>query len=137
MSAAPVPTALELSSVSVKYGGISACKDVSLKVEAGGIVTLIGANASAIHKAEDRDAFKQAMQRISLRVPESGTAHSRSEAVRVLERVGFPAIIRPSFTMGGTGGNIAYNREEFEKLIDWALAMSPVGQVLIELEPVE
>ena len=95
-------------------------------------VTLIGASADAIHKAEDRDAFKQAMQRISLRVPESGTAHNRNEAVRVLDRVGFPAIIRPSFTMGGTGGNIAYNREEFEKLIDWALAMSPVGQVLIE-----
>ncbi|HKT34149.1 MAG TPA: carbamoyl-phosphate synthase large subunit [Nitrospira sp.] len=95
-------------------------------------VTLIGASADAIHKAEDRDAFKQAMQRIGLRVPESGTAHSRDEAVRVLDRVGFPAIIRPSFTMGGTGGNIAYNREEFEKLIEWALAMSPVGQVLIE-----
>ena len=95
-------------------------------------VALIGANADAIHKAEDRDAFKQAMQRIRLRVPESGTAHSREEAIRVLDRVGFPAIIRPSFTMGGTGGNIAYNREEFEKLIDWALAMSPVGQVLIE-----
>ena len=95
-------------------------------------VTLIGASADAIHKAEDRDAFKQAMQRIGLRVPESGTAHSREEAIRVLDRVGFPAIIRPSFTMGGTGGNIAYNREEFEKLIEWALAMSPVGQVLIE-----
>ena len=95
-------------------------------------VKLIGASAEAIHKAEDRDAFKQAMQRIGLRVPESGTVHSREEAVRILERVGFPAIIRPSFTMGGTGGNIAYNREEFEKLIDWALAMSPVGQVLIE-----
>ena len=95
-------------------------------------VTLIGASADAIHKAEDRDAFKQAMQRIGLRVPESGTAHSRDEAIRVLDRVGFPAIIRPSFTMGGTGGNIAYNREEFEKLIEWALAMSPVGQVLIE-----
>ena len=95
-------------------------------------VTLIGASADAIHKAEDRDAFKQAMQRIGLRVPESGTARSRDEAIRVLERVGFPAIIRPSFTMGGTGGNIAYNREEFEKLIEWALAMSPVGQVLIE-----
>ena len=66
------------------------------------------------------------MQRIGLRVPESGTAHSREEAIRVLDRVGFPAIIRPSFTMGGTGGNIAYNREEFEKLIEWALAMSPV-----------
>ena len=95
-------------------------------------VTLIGASADAIHKAEDRDAFKQAMQRIGLRVPESGTAHSRDEAIRLLDRVGFPAIIRPSFTMGGTGGNIAYNREEFEKLIEWALAMSPVGQVLIE-----
>src|SRR5689334_13050348 len=95
-------------------------------------VTLIGASADAIHKAEDRDAFKQAMQRIGLRVPESGTARSREDAIRVLDRVGFPAIIRPSFTMGGTGGNIAYNREEFEKLIDWALAMSPVGQVLIE-----
>ncbi|HSF69122.1 MAG TPA: carbamoyl-phosphate synthase large subunit, partial [Nitrospira sp.] len=95
-------------------------------------VTLIGAAAEAIHKAEDRDAFKQAMQRINLRVPESGTARSRDEAIRVLDRVGFPAIIRPSFTMGGTGGNIAYNREEFEKLIEWALAMSPVGQVLIE-----
>src|SRR5512147_1068113 len=95
-------------------------------------VRLIGASAEAIHKAEDRDAFKQAMQRIGLRVPESGTAHSRQEALTILDTVGFPAIIRPSFTMGGTGGNIAYNREEFEKLIDWALAMSPVSQVLIE-----
>lgn len=95
-------------------------------------VKLIGASAEAIHKAEDREAFKQAMQRIGLRVPKSGTARSRQEAVAILETVGFPAIIRPSFTMGGTGGNIAYNREEFEKLIEWALAMSPVGQVLIE-----
>ncbi|THJ23159.1 MAG: carbamoyl-phosphate synthase large subunit [Nitrospira sp. CG24D] len=95
-------------------------------------VKLIGASAEAIHKAEDREAFKQAMQRIGLNVPESGTAHNRDEAARILEKVGFPAIIRPSFTMGGTGGNIAYNREEFEKLIDWALAMSPTGQVLIE-----
>ena len=95
-------------------------------------VKLIGASAEAIHKAEDREAFKQAMERIGLKVPESGTAHTREEATRILEKVGFPAIIRPSFTMGGTGGNIAYNREEFEKLIDWALAMSPVSQVLIE-----
>ena len=95
-------------------------------------VALIGASAEAIHKAEDRDAFKQAMHRIGLRVPKSGTAHQRSEALSILETVGFPAIIRPSFTMGGTGGNIAYNREEFERLIDWALAMSPVSQVLIE-----
>lgn len=95
-------------------------------------VRLIGASAEAIHKAEDRDAFKHAMQRIGLRVPKSGTAHTRQEAITILEMVGFPAIIRPSFTMGGTGGNIAYNREEFERLIDWALAMSPVNQVLIE-----
>jgi carbamoyl-phosphate synthase large subunit len=95
-------------------------------------VKLIGASAEAIHKAEDRDAFKLAMQKIGLRVPRSGTAHTRQEAIAILDLVGFPAIIRPSFTMGGTGGNIAYNREEFEKLIDWALAMSPVSQVLIE-----
>ena len=95
-------------------------------------VKLIGASAEAIHKAEDREAFKLAMERIGLKVPESGTAHTREEAIRILEKVGFPAIIRPSFTMGGTGGNIAYNREEFERLIDWALAMSPVSQVLIE-----
>ncbi|MFO0707445.1 MAG: carbamoyl-phosphate synthase large subunit [Nitrospira sp.] len=95
-------------------------------------VKLIGASAEAIHKAEDREAFKLAMERIGLKVPESGTAHTREEATRILEKVGFPAIIRPSFTMGGTGGNIAYNREEFERLIDWALAMSPVSQVLIE-----
>jgi carbamoyl-phosphate synthase large subunit len=95
-------------------------------------VTLIGASAEAIHKAEDREAFKQAMHRIGLRVPKSGTAHTRQEALTILDTVGFPAIIRPSFTMGGTGGNIAYNREEFERLIDWALAVSPVSQVLIE-----
>lgn len=95
-------------------------------------VALIGASADAIHKAEDRDAFKQAMHRIGLRVPKSGTVHTRQQALTVLDTVGFPAIIRPSFTMGGTGGNIAYNREEFERLIDWALAMSPVSQVLIE-----
>ncbi|HSL03528.1 MAG TPA: carbamoyl-phosphate synthase large subunit, partial [Nitrospiraceae bacterium] len=95
-------------------------------------VKLIGASAEAIHKAEDREAFKHAMQRIGLRVPTSGTAHTRDEAIKILEQTGFPSIIRPSFTMGGTGGNIAYNREEFEKLIDWALAMSPVSQVLIE-----
>ena len=95
-------------------------------------VALIGASAEAIHKAEDRDAFKQAMHRIGLRVPKSGTAQTRQDALTILDTVGFPAIIRPSFTMGGTGGNIAYNREEFERLIDWALAMSPVSQVLIE-----
>ncbi len=95
-------------------------------------VRLIGASAEAIHKAEDREAFKEAMQRIGLRVPKSGTARTRDEAVKLVDYVGFPAIIRPSFTLGGTGGNIAYNREEFERLIEWGLAMSPVSQVLIE-----
>ena len=95
-------------------------------------VKLIGASAEAIHKAEDREAFKLAMQRIGLHIPKSGTAHNRNEAVAILETVGFPAVIRPSFTLGGTGGNIAYNREEFEKLIDWGLTTSPVSQVLIE-----
>jgi carbamoyl-phosphate synthase large subunit len=95
-------------------------------------VKLIGASAEAIYKAEDREAFKHAMQRIGLRVPASGTAHSREGAIKILEQIGFPAIVRPSFTMGGTGGNIAYNREEFEKIVDWGLAMSPVGQLLIE-----
>ncbi|HEX7092309.1 MAG TPA: carbamoyl-phosphate synthase large subunit [Nitrospiraceae bacterium] len=95
-------------------------------------VRLIGASAEAIHKAEDREAFKHAMQRIGLRVPASGTAHNREEAIKVLERIGFPAIIRPSFTMGGTGGNIAYNREEFDKIVEWGFAMSPIGQLLIE-----
>src|SRR5215470_13124713 len=95
-------------------------------------VKVIGASPEAIHKAEDRGAFKQAMQRIGLRVPESGVAHTRDEALGMLDRVGFPAIIRPSYTLGGTGGNIAYNREEFDRIVDWGLAMSPVSQVLIE-----
>ena len=95
-------------------------------------VQLIGASAEAIHKAEDREAFKEAMRRIGLKTPDSGSARSREEAARVLEQVGFPAIVRPSFTMGGTGGNIAYNREEFEEYVEWGLAMSPVGEILVE-----
>jgi carbamoyl-phosphate synthase large subunit len=95
-------------------------------------VQLIGASAEAIHKAEDREAFKQAMHRIGLKTPDSGSARTREEAVKVVERVGFPAIVRPSFTLGGTGGNIAYNREEFERFVDWGLAMSPVGEILVE-----
>jgi carbamoyl-phosphate synthase large subunit len=95
-------------------------------------VTLIGASIDAIHKAEDRDAFRQAMWKIGLRVPDSGVATSLAEAEQQLERIKFPAIVRPSFTMGGTGGNIAYNIEEFRTQVEWGLAMSPVRQVLIE-----
>ncbi len=95
-------------------------------------VRLIGASAEAIHKAEDRDAFRQAMWRIGLAVPASGIATSLAEAERHIERIGFPVIVRPSFTLGGTGGNIAYNIEEFRRHVEWGLAMSPVRQVLIE-----
>ena len=95
-------------------------------------VKLIGASIEAIHKAEDRDAFRQAMWKIGLRVPDSGVATSLLEAEEQVRRVQFPAIVRPSFTMGGTGGNIAYNIEEFRSQVEWGLAMSPVRQVLIE-----
>ncbi len=95
-------------------------------------VQLIGASSEAIHKAEDRGAFKQAMQRIGLKTPDSGSARTREEAVKAVEQIGFPVIVRPSFTLGGTGGNIAYNREEFERVVDWGLAMSPVGEILVE-----
>ncbi|MBX3371526.1 MAG: carbamoyl-phosphate synthase large subunit, partial [Nitrospira sp.] len=93
---------------------------------------LIGASIEAIHKAEDRDAFRQAMWKIGLRVPDSGVATSLQEAEEVVRRTQFPAIVRPSFTMGGTGGNIAYNIEEFRTQVEWGLAMSPVRQVLVE-----
>ena len=95
-------------------------------------VELIGATLDTIRKAEDRDLFRQAMARIGLEVPESGYAKSIEEAETIIERVGFPAIIRPSFTLGGTGGNIAYNREEFQEHVQWGLSTSPVHQVLIE-----
>ena len=96
-------------------------------------VRLIGASYDAIVKAEDRDLFKQAMAKIGLTVPAGGMVTNRLEAPLVLDAIGgFPVIVRPSFTLGGTGGNVAYNREEYERMIDWGLAMSPVGQVLVE-----
>ena len=95
-------------------------------------VQLIGASYEAINKAEDREAFKQAMEHIGVATPLSRLIRNREDAMSFLEIVGFPAIVRPSFTLGGTGGNIAYNREEFERYVDWALLMSPVGEALIE-----
>jgi carbamoyl-phosphate synthase large subunit len=95
-------------------------------------VELIGAKLHAIKKAEDRDLFKQAMTRIGLEVPESGYVRSLDEALTIVDRVGYPAIIRPSFTLGGTGASIAYNREEYEEQVQWGLNLSPVHQVLIE-----
>ena len=95
-------------------------------------VELIGANAEAIEKAEDRLKFREAMDRIGLESPRSAIAHSLEEALAALDHVGLPAIIRPSFTLGGTGGGIAYNREEFERIVAGGLDASPTTEVLIE-----
>ena len=95
-------------------------------------VAMIGANQQAIDKAEDRQLFDQAMKNIGLETPRSGIAHNMAEARAVLAEVGFPCIIRPSFTMGGTGGGIAYNREEFEEICFRGLDLSPTSELLID-----
>ena len=95
-------------------------------------VEMIGAKPEAIDKAEDRQKFREAMDKIGLESARSGVAHTMDEAFAVLERTGLPSIIRPSFTMGGTGGGIAYNREEFETIVRGGLAASPTTEVLIE-----
>lgn len=95
-------------------------------------VEMIGANADTIDKAEDRSRFDKAMKDIGLACPVSGIAHNMEEAYGVLEKVGFPCIIRPSFTMGGTGGGIAYNREEFEEICARGLDLSPTSELLID-----
>ncbi|MEQ9488745.1 MAG: carbamoyl-phosphate synthase large subunit [Alphaproteobacteria bacterium] len=95
-------------------------------------VEMIGAKADVIDKAEDRQRFREAMDKIGLESPRSRMVGSLAEALEAVEDTGLPAIIRPSFTMGGTGGGIAYNRDEFVKLIDGGLRASPVGTVLVE-----
>ena len=95
-------------------------------------VKLLGANLSSIKRAEERDKFKRIIQSRGLQVPKSGYAHSYKEAKEILKHVGLPAIIRPSYTLGGTGGNVAYNTEEYEEYIRWGLNLSPKSQVLIE-----
>ena len=95
-------------------------------------VELIGANEAAIEKAEDRQLFRQAMDKIGLVSPKSRLAKSVEEATAALDFVGLPAIIRPSFTLGGTGGGIAYNTEEFEEIVRGGLRASPAHEVLIE-----
>jgi carbamoyl-phosphate synthase large subunit len=95
-------------------------------------VELIGAKADAIDKAEDRMRFRDAMKTIGLETPRSMMAHNRTEAAAALEFVGLPVIIRPSFTMGGTGGGVAYNKEEFFEIIERGLDASPTSQVLVE-----
>ncbi|MFL6595255.1 MAG: carbamoyl-phosphate synthase large subunit [Chthoniobacterales bacterium] len=96
-------------------------------------VKLIGANAAAIAKGEDRQLFKEAMISIGLDVPRSGVAHNINDVMRIAEQIGsFPLIIRPAFTLGGSGGGIAYNREELDEIATRGLELSPVTEVLIE-----
>ena len=95
-------------------------------------VEMIGADVDAIHKAEDRTLFKAAMEKIGLRVAPSGYAKNLEQAWAVVEDTGFPAIIRPSYTLGGTGGGIAYSRDEFQATVEWALKSSLTNEALIE-----
>ena len=111
--------------------------NVSVELAESGVldaysVELIGAKLPAIQKAEDRALFKDAMVKIGLEVPQSGIAHTVQEALALVQEIGFPAIIRPAFTLGGTGGGIAYNIEEYEKMVTTGLALSPISELLIE-----
>ncbi|MDB4950392.1 MAG: Carbamoyl-phosphate synthase large subunit glutamine-dependent [Gemmatimonadetes bacterium] len=111
--------------------------NVALELHDSGVlerygVELIGANARAIRMAEDRSQFAQAMRRIGLKLPHGGFAKSLDEALRIVESTDYPAIIRPSFTLGGTGGGIAYNRAEFEEQVRRGLDLSPVHEVLVD-----
>jgi carbamoyl-phosphate synthase large subunit len=111
--------------------------NVAMRLSESGVlakygVELIGANARAIKVAEDRAEFALAMARIGLAVPQGRIAHSWEEAIAIADFTGFPAIIRPSFTLGGSGGGVAYNRDEYERIVRRGLAESPTTQVLIE-----
>ncbi len=95
-------------------------------------VKMIGARGDVIKKAEDRELFKEAMQKIGLDLPRSGEARSYKEALKVVEKIGFPAIIRSGFTMGGSGGGIAYNMDEFKVIANRGIEVSPISEILIE-----
>ena len=95
-------------------------------------VKLIGANEEAIRKAEDRQLFRDAMERIGLKMPKSGYAYSVQEALEIASEIGFPVIVRPSFTLGGTGGGVAYNREELEEIAARGLQSSMIGEISVE-----
>jgi carbamoyl-phosphate synthase large subunit len=107
-----------------------ACYDQGIFTRYG--VQMIGANRDAIHRGEDRKVFKDLMLQIGLSVPRSGVVHNMADARQVLAEIGLPLIIRPAFTLGGTGGGIAYNVEEFETIVTSGLDASPVTEVLIE-----
>ena len=95
-------------------------------------VEMIGASLEVIHKAEDREKFRHAMENIDLRVPKSGFAHSMSDVLKIADEIGFPLIIRPSFTLGGTGSGVAYNREELMEIAKGGLDASMISEVMIE-----
>ena len=95
-------------------------------------VEMIGATKEAIDKAEDRELFAACMEKIGLKVPESGLAHNNEEAHILLERIGFPCVLRPNFTMGGSGGGIAYNIEEFDEICKRGLELSPTSEIFID-----
>ena len=95
-------------------------------------VEMIGATKEAIDKAEDRELFAASMEKIGLSVPESGLAHNSEEAHELLERIGFPCVLRPNFTMGGSGGGIAYNIEEFDQICKRGLELSPTSEIFID-----
>ncbi len=109
----------------------------ALDLDANGVlekygVEMIGASKEAIHKAEDRELFNQAMRKIGYEVAKSKTAHTMEEALAAQQEVGYPTVIRPSFTMGGSGGGIAYNKEEFVEICERGLYLSPTNELLIE-----
>ena len=95
-------------------------------------VEMIGASTEAIKKAEDRDLFRAAMNRIGLRVPKSGIANDMASARAIADEIGYPVIVRPSFTLGGTGGGVAFNREYLEKLAAWGLDASLINEIMLE-----
>ena len=95
-------------------------------------VQMIGASQDAIDKAEDRERFDRAMKAIGLETPRSAIAHSMEEAFQVQSQLGYPCVIRPSFTLGGSGGGVAYNREEFEEICTRGLDLSPTSELLID-----
>ena len=117
-------------------GGQTALNTTIALAESGALkkykVEVIGADIQAIKKGEDRQLFKEAMKKIGLDLPQSGKAYNLKEALKVVKKIGFPAIIRPSFTLGGTGGSIAYNIEEFNELAKQGLESSMISEILIE-----
>jgi len=111
--------------------------DIAVKIEKAGIlkkynVELIGANVDAIEKAEDREKFKNLMDSIGIETAKGGFVNSIEDAAKMIDQISFPMIIRPSFTMGGTGGAVAYNIEEFQEMVERGLSASPINEVLIE-----